>query len=107
MHTPLTSASSKEIHFTGDQTHTISSRMLVVPVLLRVVDLLEERGVRTAGGETAEGVAVAMHLFIVVEETLVVDGGVEADAFVTQGGDNKGVCVEDVVVQGLEAESGD
>lgn len=81
--------------------------MLLVPVLLRVVDLLEERGARTAGGEAAGGVAVAMRLFIVVQETLAVDGGVEADVFVVQDEDNKGVCVEAVVVQGLEAENGD
>lgn len=107
MYTPLTSASSKKTHFKGDQTHTISSRMLLVPALLRVVGLLDEWGVRTAGGEAAEGVAVAMRLFIVVEETLAVDGGVETDAFVVQGEDNKGVCVEAVVIHGLEAESGD
>lgn len=106
-YTPLTSASSNKIHFTGDQIRTISSKMLLVPVLLRVVDLLEERGARTAGGEAAGGVAVAMRLFIVVQETLAVDGGVEADVFVVQDEDNKGVCVEAVVVQGLEAENGD
>ena len=86
--------------------------MLLVPVLLRLVDLFEERGVRAAGGEVMGGVALGVWLFIVAEETLAVDsrvwpgevgeGGVEADVLVAQDEENKGVCVEAVVVQGLE-----
>ncbi len=91
--------------------------MLLVPVLLRLVDLLEERGVRAAGGEVMGGVAVGVWLFIAVEETLGVDtrvwpgegvdSGAEADALVVQDEENKGVCVEVVVVQGLAAERED
>lgn len=91
--------------------------MLLGPVLLRLVDLLEERGVRAAGGEVMGGVAVGVWLFIVVEETLAVDTGVwtgegadsgaEADVLVAQDDENKGVCVEAVVVQGLAAERED
>lgn len=101
----------------GAQIHTISSKMLLTPVLLRLVDLLEERGVGAAGGEAMGRVAVGVCLFIVLEETLAgdsgawpgvgADGGAGADVLVVQDGENKGVCVETVVVQGLEAERGD
>lgn len=47
-------------------------------------------------GEAAGGAAAAPRLFIVAGETL-------SGVLVAQGGDNKGVCVEAVVVQGLEA----
>lgn len=102
-----------KIHFSGNEIHTISSKMLLVPVLLRL-DLLEERGVRAAGGEAMGGAAVGVCLFIVLVETLAVDAtvwpgegaasGAEADVLVVQDEENKGVCVEAVVVQGLEAE---
>lgn len=88
--------------------------MLLVPVLLRLVDLQEERGVRAAGGKVMGDVAVGVWLFIVVEETLAVetrvwpgegaDSEVEADVLVVQDEENKGVCVDAVVVQGLKAE---
>lgn len=91
--------------------------MLLVPALLRLVDLLEERGVRPAGGEVMKGAVVGVCLFIVVEETFTVDArfwsgegadsGVEADVLVVQDEENKGVCVEAVVVQGLEADRED
>lgn len=89
--------------------------MLLVPALLRLVDLLEDRG--AAGGEVMGDVAVGVWLFIVVEETLAVDTRVwpgegadsraEADMSMVQDEENKGVCVEAVVVQGLEAERED
>jgi len=85
--------------------------MSVVPVLLRLVDLPEERA--AAGGEAMGGVAVGVWLFFVVEETLEVDTrvwpgeGAEDDVLVVQDEENKGVCVEAVVVQGLEAERED
>lgn len=114
-HTALTSVISNKINLAGNKTRTISSKMLLVPVLLLLVDL--ERGVRAAGGEVIGGVSVEVCLFIVVEETLAVDtrvwtgeaaaSGVEADVLVVQDEENKGVCVEAVVVQGLEAERED
>lgn len=86
--------------------------MLLVPVLLLLLDVLEERG--AAGGEVMGAVAVGVCLVIAVEETLGVDTSVwsgkgadseaEADVLVMQDEENKGVCVEAVVVQGLEAE---
>ncbi|TNN80556.1 hypothetical protein EYF80_009296 [Liparis tanakae] len=85
--------------------------MSVVPVLLRLVDLPEERG--AVGGEAMGGVAGEVWLFIVLEETLGVDTrvwpgeGAEDDVLVVQDEENKGVCVEAVVVQGLEAERED
>lgn len=91
--------------------------MLLVPLLFLLVNLPEERGVRAAGGEVMGGVALGVWLFTVVEEALAVDtrvwpgegadGGVEADVLVVQDEENKGVCVEVVVVQGLEAERED
>lgn len=64
-HTSLTS--STKITFTRIKIRTISSKMLLMPVLLRLVDLPEERG--AAGGEV-----MGVWLFIVVvEETLGVD----------------------------------
>lgn len=81
-----------------------------MPVLRRLVDL-QERGVRAAD------VAVGVWLFFVVQETLAVDtrfccgegadSGIEADVLVVEDEENKGVCVEAVVVQGLEAERED
>lgn len=61
------------------------------------------------------GVAVAVWLVNVGEETLVVDtrlvesaeSEAGADVLVVLDEENKGVCVEAVVVQGLEAEKGD
>lgn len=39
---------------------TMSSKMLGVPVVLRLVDLLVERGVLAAGGEVMGGVTVGV-----------------------------------------------
>lgn len=79
----------------------------MVPVLRRLVDL-QARGVRAAG------VVLGVWLLFGVQETLAVDtrflcgdGGVEADVLVMEDEENKGVCVEAVVVQGLEAERED
>lgn len=90
--------------------------MLLVPVLRRLVDL-EERGVRAAGGKVMGGAALGVWLFFVVLETLAVhtrvccgegaDSEVEADVLVVEDEENKGVCVEAVVVQGLEAKGED
>lgn len=92
------------INFTGEQVHTISSKMLTVAVLFRVVDL--------CGVSVAEGDAVEICLVFVGEENKdwpgkADDGGVEAVMFVVQDEDNKGVCAEAVLVQGLEVGSGD
>lgn len=91
--------------------------MLLLPELLRLVDLLEGRGVGAAGGEVMRGGAFGVWLFTLVEETLAADtgvwpgegadSGVEADALVVPDEENKGVCVEAVVVHGLEAEMED
>lgn len=83
----------------------MSSKMLLVPELRRLVDL-QERGVRAAG------VAVGVCLFFVVQEFWFccgegADSGVEADVLGVVDEENKGVCVEAVVVQGLEAERED
>lgn len=87
----------------GDKVHTISSKMLMVAMLFQVVDL---RGV------SAEGDAVEICLFFVGEENedwpgKPDNGGVEAVMFVVQDEDNKGVCADAVLVQGLEVGSGE
>lgn len=92
--------------------HTISSSMLLAPVLLRLEDLLEARGVAAAGGEVVGGGAVGVWLFTAAGETLAADtevwpgnggeSGGEADVLVLQDEENKGVCVEAVVVQVLD-----
>lgn len=84
--------------------------MLLVPALLRLEDLLEDRGVAAAGGEVVGGVGV--WLFTAAGETLAADteawpgnggeSGGEADVLVLQDEENKGVCVEAVVVQVLD-----
>lgn len=51
------------------------------------------------------GVAVRAWFFSVVEEAVGVEGAdseVDADVLVMQDEENKGVCVDAVVVQGLE-----
>lgn len=58
------------------------------------------RGVSAGGGEVAAG-----EFRDLPSEGAVSRG--EARVFVVQGKDNKGVCVETVEVQGLEAASGD
>ncbi len=105
------------LNVAGNKIHTISSNTLLVATLLRLVALLEERGVVAAGGELMGGAAVEVCLFIVVGETFTVDArvwpgegadsGAEADVLVVQDEENKGVCVEAVVVQGLEADRED
>lgn len=117
LYTPYKSVNSDKSNFTGNKIRTISSKMLLVPLLFLLVNLPEERGVRAAGGEVMGGAALGVWLFTVVEEALAVDtrvwpgegadGGVEADVLVVQDEENKGVCVEAVVVQGLEAERED
>lgn len=70
------------------------SKTLLVPVLFLLVNFPEDRGVVAAGGELGSAGALA--------DTRVcpgggTDGGVPAGVL---GGENKGVCVETVVVQG-------
>lgn len=72
---------------------TISSKIFVAGHL-RGVDL---RGARAGGGEVTAGE------FRDLPGEGAVGGGGEAGAFVAQGEDNKGVCVEAAVVQELEA----
>lgn len=83
----------------------MSSRMLLLPELRRLVDLQER-------GAVAAGLSVGVWLFLTVQEFWVccsggADSGVEAGVLVVQDEENKGVCVEAVVVQGLEAETAD
>lgn len=80
----------------GHCVRTISSNVFVA-VHLRGVDL---RGASVGGGEVTAGEG----------RDLPSEGAVgrgEAGVFVVQDEDNKGVCVEAVVVQGLQAASGD
>lgn len=73
-----------------------------MPVLLRLVGLPEERAA-AAGGEVTGGAAAGVRLFTAVKEALGADERTEAGVSVVQGEENKGVCVEAVVVQGVEA----
>lgn len=86
--------------------------MLALPAFLRFVGLPEERGAAVASCGVTGGEAVGVCLFTVEVDTGVwpgegADSGVVADVVVAQDEENKGVCVEAVLVHGLEAERED
>lgn len=94
------------IHSSRHQIRTISSRSLSSPTLFLGVDLQEERGFRDAGGEVMGSAGVFLLSLAGGAGASPGEGADDADVLAMEDGENKGVCVEAVDVEGLEAEGG-